>query len=146
MKLKNILALITLLMISTNAFSASIRECDMFAGSYSKQMDNNDTYNVAGVKITVKDLLEIKYNSDLTTGEWKGWIETYIVDGLSHQGDMNTGLYTVNCKSNKMTIKRAGLLKNPLITEISLDGDQLLFVQYAETAEQHATFMQLKKN
>lgn len=142
-----------ILLIGPNSFGASNSSCEIFAGKYSKQMNNDDTYFAQGVEIKFEktsSTLELKYNSDLPPQKWNGWIESYIADGNSHQGDSNTGTsYIVSCEGNEGTqiaIRRFGLLNKTLITTLTLQDDQLLFVQYAQGDEIHYTQMLLKKN
>lgn len=135
--------------VSINAVAASdVSQCVSFSGSYSRQIGKDDTFSSQGLKIDT-DLrssgLILTFNSDLKPSQWNGWIESYIADGLSHQGDANTGLYTVSCTPEKISISREGLLLKPLITEISIAGDQLYYLSYVEVAEPHATHMTLKK-
>ena len=137
------------LLLSTAAFAADFTNCLRFVGSYSRQIDNHDTFSSQGLKISAdlrNSTLELTFNSDLNPRDWRGWIETYIADGNPHSGDSNTGkTYLASCNGDKISIHREGLLLKPLITEVTLTDDQLNYLSFAEGSEPHATFMQLKR-
>jgi len=130
-------------------FASDFNPCLNFAGRYSKQVNNNDTFSSQGLKISAypaKSSLELTYNSDIEPSRWRGWIESYIADGAVHVGDANTGkAYVATCSPDKISIKREGLLLKPIYTEITLSGDQLYYFTYVEGEKSRATFMKLKK-
>lgn len=136
-------------LLSSVSFASDINQCIKFVGKYSRQIDNNDTFGSQGLKISVNPSatsLELTFNSDTDPSQWRGWIESYIADGLVHAGDSNTGkAYVASCSPDGIIIKREGLLVKPLITEITVSGDQLNYLSYAEGNEARATFMKLKK-
>ncbi len=141
--------LFLVLVTGSTGFASDFSPCSKFAGRYSKQVDNRDTFSSQGLKIAVYPAgssMELTYNSDSEPSQWRGWIESYIADGAVHVGDANTGkTYVALCTSDKISIKREGLLLKPIVTEITFSGDQLFYVTYVEGGEARATFMKLKK-
>ncbi|WP_413584826.1 hypothetical protein [Bdellovibrio sp. HCB274] len=136
-------------LLSSVSFASDVNHCIKFVGKYSRQIDNNDTFGSQGLKISVDPSatsLVLTFNSDTDPSQWRGWIESYIADGLVHAGDANTGkTYVATCSSDGIAIKREGLLIKPLVTQITVSGDQLYYLSFAEGSESRATFMKLKK-
>lgn len=143
------LILILSLTVSLHSYASPVNPCDVFIGKFLIQKSKNDTYAIKGLEIKTDSTntdpnVTIYYKADSPLGF--DWTEAYIADGLAHPGNMNTGSsYTVSCLENKISISRLGLLSIPLITTLTLNANQLNYLQNATDEDAKITSMKFQK-
>jgi len=134
--------IIIVLLFSVITFATDFSEVDsclQFVGVYKVALTGCTRFNnkIPYYEGEIYTGLEINFNSQSKALKMRynlgdgAFLVHYITDGKLHAGDKaNTGKsYIANCLPNQIVTKREGLLKDPLITTVTLTPAGLTLVE-----------------